>query len=114
MKLHYLEIVASDVAAVCAAYEAAHGLAFGPPDLVLGGARTATCPDGTIVGVRGRLRETEEPIVRPYWLVEDIHAAVASVAAQGAEIAHEPFELPGKGTFAIYIQGGVNHGLWQL
>ena len=114
MKLHYLEIVASDVAAVCAAYEAAHGVAFGPPDPALGGARTATGPDGSIVGVRGPLRETEEPIVRPYWLVDDIHAAVAAVAAQGAEIAHPPFELPGKGQFAIYLQGGIDHGLWQL
>ncbi|MCW5880449.1 MAG: hydroxylase [Anaerolineae bacterium] len=114
MKVYYLEIVASDVAAVCAAYEAAHGIAFGPPDPMLGDARTATCPDGTIVGVRGPLRDTEEPIVRPYWLVDDIEAAVAAVAAQGAEIAHPPFELPGKGKFAIYIQGGVNHGLWQL
>lgn len=25
-----------------------------------------------------------------------------------------PLEIPGKGTFAIYIQGGVDHGLWQL
>jgi hypothetical protein len=23
-------------------------------------------------------------------------------------------EIPGKGTFAIYIQGEVDHGLWQL
>jgi predicted enzyme related to lactoylglutathione lyase len=114
MKIHYLEIVSSDVGAVCAAYEAAHGVKFGPPDPVLGGARTVTCPDGTIVGVRGALRDTEEPIVRPYWLVDDIEAAVSAAAEQGAEIAHEPLELPGKGTFAIYIQGDVNHGLWQL
>ena len=114
MKIHYLEIVTSDVAGVCAAYEATHGVTFGPPDPMLGGARTATCQDGAIVGVRGRLRDTEEPIVRPYWLVDDIEAAVAALAEQGAEIAHEPFELPGKGKFAIYIQGGVNHGLWQL
>jgi hypothetical protein len=29
MKIHYLEIVASDVNAVCAAYAAAHGITFG-------------------------------------------------------------------------------------
>ncbi len=114
MKIHYLEIVASDVKAVCAAYEAAQGVKFGPPDPVLGGARTVTRQDGTIVGVRGPLRDTEEPIVRPYWLVDDIDAAVSAAAEQGALIAHEPLELPGKGKFAIYIQGGVNHGLWQL
>ncbi len=39
MKVHYLEIVASDVEAVCAAYEAAHGIKFGSADPLLGGAR---------------------------------------------------------------------------
>ena len=57
-------------------------------------------------------RDTEKPIMRPDWLVDDIE--VSAAAEQGAEIAHEPLELPGKGTFAIYIQGDVNHGLWQL
>ena len=23
-------------------------------------------------------------------------------------------EIPGHGTFAIYLQGGIDHGLWQL
>ena len=46
MKVHYLEIVASDVDAVCATYEAAHGITFGSPDPFLGGARTAPLPDG--------------------------------------------------------------------
>ena len=32
----------------------------------------------------------------------------------GAEIAHPPMELPGHGKFAIYIQGGSHHGLWQV
>jgi predicted enzyme related to lactoylglutathione lyase len=114
MKVHYLEIVAADVDAVCAAYEAAHRVTFGPPDLLLGGARTASLADGSIVGVRGPLRDTEEPIVRPYWLVDDIEAALASATKQGAFVAHSPLQIPGKGTFAIYIHGGVNHGLWQL
>lgn len=114
MKLHYLEVVAVNVDAVCAAYEAAHGSTFGLADPLLGGARTASLPDGGSVGVRGPLRATEEPIVRPYWLVDDIEAAVAAVAEQGAFIAHPPLEIPGRGTFAIYIQGGANHGLWQL
>lgn len=114
MKVHYLEIVAADVDAVCAAYEAAHGITFGPVDPLLGGARTAPLPDGGSVGVRRRLRDTEEPIVRPYWLVDDIEAALAAVTKQGAFVAHSALEIPGKGTFAIYIHGGVNHGLWQL
>jgi predicted enzyme related to lactoylglutathione lyase len=114
MKVHYLEIVASDVDAVCAAYEAAHGIKFGSADPLLGGARTTPLPDGGSIGVRGPLRDTEEPVVRPYWLVDDIEAALSAVSTQGAVIAHPPLEIPGKGTFAIYIQGDVNHGLWQL
>ena len=114
MKIQYLEIVAADVDAVCQAYEAALGVAFGSADPLLGGARTAPLPDGGRVGVRGPLRETEAPVVRPYWLVEDLDAALDAAARQGAFIAHPPLEIPGRGTFAICIQGGVEHGLWQL
>ena len=114
MKIHYLEIVASDVDAVCAAYEAAHGIKFGSDDPLLGGARTAPLPDGGSIGVRGPLRGTEEPVVRPYWLVEDIEAALDAASKQGALVAHPPLEIPGKGKFAIYIQGDVDHALWQL
>ena len=46
MKLYYLEIVASDVDAVCAVYEAVHRIKFGSADPLLGGARTALMPDG--------------------------------------------------------------------
>jgi predicted enzyme related to lactoylglutathione lyase len=114
MRVHYLEIVASDVNAVCAAYEAAQGIKFGSADALLGGARTAPLPDGGSVGVRGPLRETEEPVVRPYWLVDDIEAALEAASRRGALVAHPPLEIAGRGTFAIYIQGGVDHGLWQL
>lgn len=114
MKIHYLEIVSDNIDAVCKAYKAVHGASFGAADPLLGGARTATLPDGSIVGVRGPLSESEEPVVRPYWLVEDIEAALAHAVGQGAEIAHPALEIPGKGTFAIYIQGSVYHGLWQL
>jgi predicted enzyme related to lactoylglutathione lyase len=114
MKLHYMEIVTSDVDAVRAAYEAAHGIKFLSADPLLGGARTAPRPDGGSIGVRGPLRDTEEPVVRPYWLVDDIDAALAAASKQGALVAHPPLEIPGKGTFAIYIQGDVHHGLWQL
>jgi predicted enzyme related to lactoylglutathione lyase len=113
MKLHYLEIVASDVDAVCAAYETAHGVKFGSADPLLGGARTAPLPDGGSIGVRGPLRDTEEPVVRPYWLVDDIEAALNAASKHGALVAHPPLEIPGKGRFAIYILGGVDHGLWQ-
>lgn len=113
MQIHYLEVVTKDVDAVCAVYAAANGVTFAEPDPGFGGARTAPLLGGGLVGVRAPLREDEAPIVRPYWLVDDIAAAVAAAAAAGAEIALPPMEMPGHGTFAIYIQGGANHGLWQ-
>jgi predicted enzyme related to lactoylglutathione lyase len=114
MKVHYLEIVTKDVDAVCAAYAAAHKVQFGKPVAELGNARTATLADGGLLGVRAPLRETEQPVVRPYWLVDDINAAVAAVVKAGGQIAHEPLNIPGRGTFAIYVLGGNDHGLWQL
>lgn len=113
MQVYYLEIVTREVDVVCAAYAAANGVEFGEPDAGLGNARTAAMPGGGLVGVRAPLRDTEEPVVRPYWLVDDIKAAVAAVAEAGGEIAVEPLEIPGRGTFAIYVLGGNDHGLWQ-
>jgi predicted enzyme related to lactoylglutathione lyase len=113
MQIHYLEIVTKEVDAVCAVYAAANGLQFGDPDAGLGNARTAALPGGGMVGVRAPMRESEEPVVRPYWLVDDIESAVAAAVDAGGEVAHPPMEIPGHGTFAIYIQGGVQHGLWQ-
>lgn len=112
-RVHYLEIVTPDVDGVCAAYAAADGLTFGAPDAGLGNARTAPLPGGCLVGVRAPLAEHESPVVRPYWLVDDIESALQAAVAAGAEIAHPPLEIPGHGRFAIYIQGGVQHGLWE-
>lgn len=114
MKTHYLEIVTKDVEAVLAAYAAALGVQFGEPVSELGGARTATLIGGGLVGIRSPLRENEDPVVRPYWLVDDIDSALASAARAGGVIAMEPMEIPGYGKFAIYLQGGNDHGLWQL
>jgi predicted enzyme related to lactoylglutathione lyase len=114
MQIHYIEIVTKEVDAVCASYAAANGVQFGKPDAGLGNARTATLAEGGFVGVRAPLREREESVVRPYWLVDDIEEALAAAVEAGGEIAHPPMEIPGKGTFAIYIHGGVHHGLWQL
>lgn len=113
IQIHYLEIVTEKVDAVCAAYTAANGLQFGDADPGLGNARTAALPGGGLVGVRAPMRESEESVVRPYWLVDDIESAVAAAVDAGGEVAHPPMEIPGHGTFAIYIQGGVQHGLWQ-
>jgi predicted enzyme related to lactoylglutathione lyase len=68
---------------------------------------------GGRVGVRAPMHESEEPVVRPYWLVDDIEAALATAVAAGAEVAHPPLEIPGQGTFAIYFLGGTQQGLWQ-
>ena len=114
MQIFYLEIVTKEVDAVCATYAAANRVQFGKPDAVFGNARTAAMPGGGLLGVRAPLRDTEEPVVRPYWLVDDLEAALAAAVKAGGKIAHPPMEIPGgHGTFAIYIQGDIDHGLWQ-
>ncbi len=113
MAIHYLEIVTPDVDAVCAAYGAANQVTFGEPEAALGNARTAPLPGGWRVGVRAPMQAAEQPVVRPYWRVGDIEAAVAAAVGAGAEVIHPPLELPGLGTFAIYVQGGIQHGLWK-
>ena len=114
MQIHYLEIVTHDFDAVCAMYESVHAVQFGAAVQALGNARTALLKDGSTIGIRLPMSETEQPIVRPYLLVDDIDRAVANIAASGGEIAHPPLEIPGHGKFAIYLLGGNNHGLWQL
>jgi predicted enzyme related to lactoylglutathione lyase len=114
VKVHYLEIVTPEVDATCDALENLQGVRFGEPIPELGHARTATLDSGGRIGVRAPMRETEEPVVRPYLLVEDIGAAVDAAQAAGGEIAMAPTEIPGQGKFAIYILGGIQHGLWQL
>jgi predicted enzyme related to lactoylglutathione lyase len=113
MQVEYLEIVTKDVDAVCATYAKLHGVTFSEPDPGLGNARTAALANGGLVGVRAPMHETEEPVVRPYLLVDDADAAVKAAEMAGAEIAHPAMEIPGHGTFAIFIQGGIHHGLWQ-
>ncbi|MEW6322476.1 MAG: hydroxylase [Acidobacteriota bacterium] len=113
MKVHYLEMVTPDVEGLCAQLSAVHGVTFGDPAPALGGARTATLDGGGVLGVRGPLHSTEEPVVRPYVLVDDIDASVAAAAAAGATVALPRMDLPGYGTCAIVIQGGIHCGLWQ-
>jgi predicted enzyme related to lactoylglutathione lyase len=114
MNIHYLEIVTTEVDSVCGTYAKAHGVTFGDADPGLGGARTAPLPGGGLVGVRAPMHEAETPVVRPYVLVDDIEAAAKAAVDAGGEIAHPPMEIPGHGQFAIYIQGGIQHGLWQV
>jgi predicted enzyme related to lactoylglutathione lyase len=113
MQIRYLEIVTTDVQAICTLYSKIHGVTFGDADQNLGGARTARLANGAMLGVRAPMHDGERPVVRPYILVEDIEAAVAAATKSGAEILVPPMKLPGHGTCAIVYQGGIESGLWQ-
>ncbi len=114
MKVHYLEIVTDDVAGVCSLYSGLHGVTFSDADPSLGGARTAKIADGATVGVRAPMHSGEKVVTRAYFLVDDIKAAVADVQKSEAQLIVPPMEIPGHGTCAIYIQGGIEAGLWQV
>lgn len=113
MKVQYLEIVTPEVDALCRQYSEIYGVTFGDPDASLGGARTAKLEGGGMIGIRGPLRDTETPVVRPYMLVDDIKGAVESAEKAGAEVAIPPMEIPKHGMFAIVIHGGIECGFWQ-
>lgn len=113
MTVHYLEIVSNDADSLIGLHERMHDLSFGPPDPDLGHARVATGPDGTLVGIRKPLAAHEQPIVRAYLAVDDIQEAAKKAERAGAMIAYPPTRQGQRGTFAIVIQGGVQHGLWQ-
>ena len=112
-RIHYMEIVCRDVATQCAALERVHGLSFGPPVADLGQARVAEAPDGHLIGVRAPLAEHEQPIIRTYVQVEDIAKAVEEAKTAGAVIAYQPTQQGDTGTWAIYVIGDVQFGLWQ-
>ncbi len=118
MNLHYLEIVTTEVDATCTALGRSLGVEFGDPVAELGGARTASPDSGSAVaediGVRAPMREDEEPVVRAYHRVDDLERALAAAVEAGGEVALGEMEIPGRGTIAIYILGGIQHGLWQV
>lgn len=111
--VHYLEIVSDEADAQVALYQQMLGLSFGPPEADLGQARVATRPDGALVGIRKPLASHESAIVRVYLAVEDIQQAARAAEASGAVVAYPPTRQGSWGIFAIVIQGGVQHGLWQ-
>jgi predicted enzyme related to lactoylglutathione lyase len=113
MFVHYVEIVSNDADTLTGLYQGVYGLSFGPPDPDLGQARVAAQADGTLVGIRKPLAAHELPTMRTYLAVEDIQHAVKKAEAQGATIAYPPTRQGQRGTFAIVIQGGVEHGLWH-
>jgi predicted enzyme related to lactoylglutathione lyase len=105
--------VCRDVPAQWAALERISGLSFGAPVADLGQARVAETPDGRLIGVRAPLAEHELPVMRSYFEFEDIAKAVKEVKAAGAVIAYPPTRQGDTGTWAIYILGDVQIGLWQ-
>ena len=113
MGVQYLEIVSDDVDTLTGLYERMLGLTFAPPDPDLGQARVARRADGTLVGIRKPLAAHEQPIMRTYLAVEDIRQAVTKAEDSGATTAYPPTRQGQWGTFAIVIQGDVQHGLWQ-
>lgn len=113
MNVHYLEMVCNDVEAQCAALAQAHGLSFGPAVADLGQARTAKAADGSMIGVRAPLAEHEQPIIRTYWEVDDIEKAIKAAEAAGGLIAYPPTQQGETGTWAIYMLGELQIGLWQ-
>jgi predicted enzyme related to lactoylglutathione lyase len=114
MRVHYLEVVTTDVEAACKLYSAMHGVNFGDADANLEGARTAPLTSGGMIGIRATTHDGERSVTRAYILVDDIEAAVAAASKSGAEVAVPPMKIAGHGTCAIYFHGGIEAGLWQL
>ena len=51
--------------------------------------------------------------MRAYLEVKDIQQATERAEESGATIAYPPTRQGDHGTFAILIQGDVEHGLWK-
>ena len=113
MKAHYVEIVSDSVDRQIKALEQVHGLSFGPEVQDLGRARVAETENGVLVGIRAPLAEHEQPIIRTYFVVDDIAKAVKAAEAAGALVAYPPTKQGETGTWAIYMIDGIQYGLWQ-
>ncbi|MEM6470083.1 MAG: hydroxylase [Planctomycetota bacterium] len=113
MKIQYLEIVSTEADALCEQYASANAMKFSEPVATLGNARTAEL-NGGLLGIRKPMHAQEKNVVRPYLLVDDIKASVEAAEKAGGKVAVPPMELPGHGTCAIVIQGGIECGFWQL
>lgn len=112
--IHYLEIVTPDVEAMRRLYATAYGWRFQAMGPELGNAFVAELPGGSRCGIRAPMHAEERPIVRTYLRVADIAKVVETVTQLGGTIALEPMEIPGHGTIAIYLHGGIEQGLWQV
>lgn len=114
IQVHYLEVVTTNVEQVCESYTKSLGVVFSEAVAELGGARTASLSSGGTLGVRAPMHEDEEPTTRPYYLVDNIDAAVEAENNNGAEVAVPPMEIPGRGRCAILMYGAIQSGLWQV
>jgi predicted enzyme related to lactoylglutathione lyase len=114
MQIHYLEIVTLDVDALCKVYQSQHDVSFDDPEPALGNARVAEFSNGGRIGIRAPMHADEQPVIRPYTLVDDIDVATKGAEDLGAEIIHPPMEIPGFGKFSICLTGPTQHGFWQL
>ncbi len=111
--VEYLEIVTTEVDKTIATLSEHHGVSFSDPIAELGFGRVASLAGGGRISVRAPIGDQETPVVRPYLLVDDIEAAIATAEAKGAQFAMYATEIPDQGTFAIYFLGGIQHGLWE-
>lgn len=111
--IRYLEIVTPDVDGTIAALEASGPLKFSGPIAELGHARLADMPGGGQMGIRAPMHDAEAPVTRSYFLTNDIETATDAAVAAGAELAHPPLEIPGRGTFSIFFHGENQFGYWQ-
>ena len=113
ISVYFLEIVTPDVDSMCTTLEKLHGVTFSDPQPELGNARTAPLEGGGLFSVRGPLRPDEKPVVRPYIAVDELGPAVEAAKEAGTEIAIPMMEIPKRGKIAIYLEGGIEHGLWE-
>ncbi len=111
--VYYLEIVTPDVKAMCDLYTKSYGWNF-QNNAELGNASVANLPGGSLCGIRAPMHSAEKPIVRTYLRVTDIQASVQMAAQLGANILLESMEIPGHGIIAIFENGGIEQGLWQV
>ena len=112
--VHYLEIVTPDVEAVRNLYEESYGWHFQPIEPALGNAFVAELPGGVLCGIRAPMHAEEKPTVRTYVRVADIKTSVQRATQLGATVLLEQMEIPGHGVIAIYLHGGIEHGIWQV
>ena len=113
-EIHYLEVVTPDAGGARDFYRKAYGWHFEDMAPELGNAFVASLPNGSLCGIRAPMHEQEKPTVRIYVRVSDIEASVEMAVKLGATVALGPTEIPGRGMIAIYMHGGIEHGIWQV